>query len=146
MQVKFAKMTKKSDWPLPARATKGAAGYDLRACINHPITLGSGEYFNFCTGWSVAIPEGYEGQIRPRSGLAYKFGVTMINGIGTIDSDYRGEMKVTLINHGKVQFTIEPGDRIAQLVFAKVEDIEAKIVDALDETERGAAGFGSTGR
>ncbi len=133
---------------LPAYETSGSAGMDVRAAVpeGEPVTLKPGERAMVPTGLSVAIPEGYEIQVRPRSGLAAKQGLTCLNTPGTIDSDYRGEIKVILINLGAEAFVIQRGERIAQLVLAPVTRLAWSEVDALDETQRGAGGFGSTGR
>ena len=133
---------------LPAYETIGSAGMDARAAVSQeePILLQAGERAMIPTGLSVAIPQGYEIQVRPRSGLAAKHGLTCLNTPGTIDSDYRGEIKVILINLGQDAFTIQRGERIAQLVLAPVTQLAWIEVDALDETDRGAGGFGSTGR
>ncbi|CAA9539881.1 MAG: Deoxyuridine 5'-triphosphate nucleotidohydrolase [uncultured Sphingomonadaceae bacterium] len=130
--------------PLPAYATAGAAGLDIAAA--EAIDLAPGARHAVATGFAIAIPDGYEVQVRPRSGLAFKHGVTCLNTPGTIDSDYRGEIKVILINHGDEVFAIRRGERIAQLVPAAVTRANPYEVDALDDTARGAAGFGSTGR
>ena len=133
--------------PLPAYETAGAAGMDLRAAApeHEPIVLRSGSRIAVPTGFAFALPAGYEGQVRPRSGLAIRNGVTLVNTPGTIDSDYRGEVKVILINHGEEDFTIRRGDRIAQLVIAPVVHAQWVEVDSLGETVRGEGGFGSTG-
>ena len=133
--------------PLPAYETVGAAGMDLRAAVaeDTPLTLKPGARFMVPTGLAFAVPAGFEAQVRPRSGLAAKAGVTCLNTPGTIDSDYRGEVKVILINLGEEDFTIRRGDRIAQLVIAPVVQASWRVVDSLDETGRGAGGFGSTG-
>lgn len=133
---------------LPAYETLGAAGMDVRAAVpeTEPFILDPGAKAMIPTGLSVAIPEGFEIQIRPRSGLAAKHGITCLNTPGTIDSDYRGEIKVILINHGQEAFTIERGERIGQMVLAPVTRLVWAEVDSLPETERGAGGFGSTGR
>lgn len=128
---------------LPAYATPGAAGMDVLAAED--VSLAPGARHAVSTGFSVAIPEGYEIQVRPRSGLALKHGISVPNTPGTIDSDYRGELKVILINHGDADFAITRGDRIAQLVLAPVTLADWREVEALDATERGAGGFGSTG-
>lgn len=133
------------DLSLPAYATEQSAGMDVVAAIDAPIVLNAGDFAMVPTGISIALPVGYECQVRPRSGLAAKNGVTVLNSPGTVDADYRGEIKAILINHGKVPFTIERGMRIAQLVIAKYEHISWNICETLDETERGAGGFGSTG-
>ncbi len=134
--------------PLPAYETPGAAGMDLRAAL-HPsetLTLKPGARDRVPTGLCMAVPEGFEAQVRPRSGLAAKAGVTCLNTPGTIDSDYRGEVQVILINHGGADFVIRRGDRVAQLVVAPVVQGAWREVESLDETARGAGGFGSTGQ
>lgn len=131
---------------LPQFETDQSAGMDLRANIPNTIVLQPGERALVSTGISMALPEGYEAQIRPRSGLAYKFGVTVLNSPGTIDADYRGDIGVLLINHGKKAFAIEDGMRIAQLVVAKYTQFNWNEVDDLTKTERGSGGFGSTGK
>ena len=134
--------------PLPKYETDGAAGMDIRAAIpdGEPLVLGPGERTMVVTGLSFAIPEGYEIQMRPRSGLAAKHGVTCLNSPGTVDSDYRGEIKVILINHGQESFTVTRGERIGQMVLAPVTHLEWEETDTLPETMRGEGGFGSTGR
>jgi dUTP pyrophosphatase len=132
--------------PLPDYQTAGAAGADLRAALVDPVVLAPGERTLIPCGFAMAIPEGWEVQVRPRSGLAARHGVTMVNGPGTIDCDYRGEVKVPIINHGQEPFTITRGERIAQMVLAPVFHIQWDVVDALDATSRGEKGFGSTGR
>lgn len=131
---------------LPKYESLAAAGLDVRANISEKIVLGSLERALVPTGIRMAIPEGYEIQVRPRSGLAWKHGITMLNSPGTIDADYRGEIKVIVVNLSKEAYTIEPQERIAQLVLNKVEQLEFQIVDSLDETERGEGGFGHTGK
>lgn len=135
----------KSDLPLPEYKTKGSSGIDLYANLDNPVTINQFERVLIPTGIYVSIPEGYEGQIRARSGLALKHGITLANGVGTIDSDYRGEIKIILINLGNEPFVIEKGDRIGQLVILKYERVKLKLVDKLDETKRGKKGFGHTG-
>lgn len=130
-------------YPLPTQATSGAAGYDV--CSREALTLAPGAFGRVGTGLKLEIPHGYEGQVRPRSGLAAKHGVTVLNAPGTIDSDYRGEVCVILINHGREPFTIEPGMRIAQLVFAPVTTVTFERAEEVAATRRGAGGFGSTG-
>lgn len=131
---------------LPAYATPGAAGMDAVAAVNEPLTLAPGGRAAVPTGLAMAIPEGFEVQVRPRSGLAFKHGLTVANAPGTIDSDYRGEVKVLLVNLGTEAVTIERGMRIAQLVPAAVTRAQLVVVDNLDETVRGGGGFGSTGQ
>jgi dUTP pyrophosphatase len=134
--------------PLPEYQTSHAAGLDLLAALGHeaPLTLASGHYALVPTGLSIALPEGFEAQVRPRSGLAAKHGVTVLNAPGTIDADYRGEIGVLLINHGPTPFVIRRGERIAQLVIAEVSHAQWVSVEALPPSDRGAGGFGSTGR
>jgi dUTP pyrophosphatase len=133
--------------PLPAYQSEAAAGLDLVAAVpgERPVTLAPGAYAMIPTGIALALPAGTEGQVRPRSGLAAKHGITVLNSPGTIDSDYRGEVSVILINHGKTPFAIERGMRIAQLVIAMVASVSVRVVENLDETVRGSGGFGSTG-
>ena len=133
---------------LPAYATAHSAGLDLRARLDSPVVLQPGERRLVPTGLHIELPEGYEAQVRPRSGLAYKHGVTVLNSPGTVDADYRGDVGVILINHGQAPFTVEDGERIAQLVLAKYERIQwsaVDTVDALPSSERGEGGFGHTG-
>jgi dUTP pyrophosphatase len=145
IQIDIKKLPHAADLPLPAYATAHAAGMDLTAAIDAPLTLAPGSRAMVPTGLAIALPVGYEAQVRPRSGLAAKNGVTVLNSPGTIDADYRGEIKAILINHGEDAFTIERGMRIAQMVIARHETAEWREVQELDETARGAGGFGSTG-
>ncbi len=140
------KIINKSNNPLPAYATSGSAGMDLMAHIESPITLQSLERSLIPTGLFIELPEGYEAQVRPRSGLAVKHGLTCLNSPGTIDSDYRGEIKIILVNLSTVAHTVQPGDRIAQMVIGKVEQIGWEIAEVLNETVRNAGGFGHTGK
>jgi dUTP pyrophosphatase len=130
---------------LPAYQTEESAGLDLAACLDAPVELAPGQIALIPCGFAMALPRGYEGQVRPRSGLASKHGITMPNAPGTIDSDYRGEVKVPLINHGSRAFVVEHGMRIAQMVIARCEHAVVEEVDDLGETVRGVGGFGSTG-
>ena len=134
-----------NDLPLPRRETTGAAGMDLRACLVEPMTLSPGQRALIPTGFAMALPEGYEAQVRPRSGLALKSGVTMLNTPGTIDADYRGEVSVLAVNLGSAAVTIQRGDRIAQMVIQRVSATELVEVDALPPSARGEGGFGSSG-
>jgi dUTP pyrophosphatase len=134
------------DLPPPAYMSEQAAGLDLRAAVPEPVELAPGEFAAIPTGIKIALPPGYEGQVRPRSGLAAKLGVTMVNAPGTIDADYRGEVSVVLINHGREPFQIRRGDRIAQLVVAPVVAAKVELCEGLEATTRGAGGFGHTGR
>lgn len=131
--------------PLPAYQTSGAAGLDLCAALSQPVTLGPGQHRLFPTGICVEIPDGFEGQVRPRSGLALRHGITVLNSPGTVDSDYRGELGVVLINHGPTPVEVKPLERIAQLVIAAVVKVELELVTSLTETDRAAGGYGSTG-
>lgn len=141
MKVEIMKLNK--DLPTPKYAHHGDAGMDMFSAIDY--ILQPGEWKIIPTGFKIAIPYGFEAQVRPRSGLAAKFGVTVVNSPGTIDHEYRGEMGVILINHGKEPFVIKKGERIAQLVFHKVEIVQLEEVESLSETKRGEGGFGSTG-
>lgn len=145
VEVAVRRLPGADDLPLPAYATPGAAGVDLYAAVTEPVTLLPGERLLVPTGISLALPEGYEAQLRPRSGLALKYGVTLLNTPGTIDADYRGEIKVIIINLGREPFVIRRGDRIAQLIVQPVSRIKWREVTYLDATARGAGGFGHTG-
>jgi len=145
MKVAFKRLPHASDLPLPAYETTSSAGMDVRAALSESIVLQPGQRVLIPTGLQMALPHGFEAQVRPRSGLAIKYGITMLNSPGTIDSDYRGEVKVIAINHGIDTFTISHGDRIAQLVIAPVVQAVIQEVEELDETQRGSGGFGSTG-
>ncbi len=135
----------RSHHALPTYSTPLSAGMDIRAFLSEPITLQPGERRLIPTGIYIALPEGYEAQIRPRSGLALKHGITVLNSPGTIDADYRGEVGIILINHSDKAFVIEDGERIGQMVVAQYSRVEWNETDTLDETERGAGGFGHTG-
>lgn len=140
------KIVNQSSWPVPTYATEKSAGMDLKANITEPVTLEPLERAMIPTGLFIALPDGTEAQVRPRSGLAAKHGISVLNSPGTIDADYRGEIKVILVNLSNEAFVINPGERIAQMVIARYEKVEWDEVELLDETERGAGGFGSTGR
>lgn len=140
------KVVNRSPFSLPEYATPLSAGLDLKAAINEPIVLEPLKRAIVPTGLFIALPEGFEAQIRPRSGLAAKHGITVLNSPGTIDADYRGELKVILVNLSDEAFTINPGERIAQMVVARFEQVQWELSDSLDETSRGEGGFGSTGR
>ena len=144
--VRITRLAHGADLPLPAYETEGSAGMDLRAAIDAPVTLAPMERTAVPTGLSMALPQGYEAQVRARSGLAFRSGIACVNAPGTVDSDYRGEIKVILVNLGQEPVTFERGDRIAQLVVAPVSRVAWEEADSLDETARGAGGFGSTGR
>lgn len=140
------KVINKSNNELPAYQTKGAAGLDLRANLDEPINLKPMKRILVPTGLFMELPHGYEAQIRPRSGLAFKHGITVLNSPGTIDADYRGEIKILLVNLSDETFLIESGERIAQMVIAKHEQIDWELVENLEDSERSAGGFGSTGK
>ena len=130
---------------LPAYETAQSAGMDLRAAVTEDVTIPPGEWRLIPVGIAIALPAGFEAQVRPRSGLAAKHGISCVNTPGTIDADYRGELKVNLINHGRVDFNVKRGDRIAQMIIAPVTQAVWQVADTLDKTERGTGGFGSTG-
>lgn len=144
--VRIARLAHGADLPLPAYETEGSAGMDLRAAIEAPLSLAPMERMAVPTGLSIALPQGYEAQVRARSGLAFRSGIACVNAPGTVDSDYRGEIKVILVNLGQEPVTFERGDRIAQLVVAPVSRVVWEEAECLDETARGSGGFGSTGR
>ena len=133
------------DIPLPKYETELSAGMDLRAAVERPLILEAGQTLAVPTNLATELPPDFEAQVRPRSGLALKYGLTVLNAPGTIDADYRGEVKVLLVNHGSKPFVVRHGDRVAQLVLARAPQVEVAEVVHLDETERGAGGFGSTG-
>lgn len=145
MQIKIFQTPEGKQWPLPSYATDGSSGLDLIAALLQKETLDPGQIKLIPTGIHVEMPKGLEIQIRPRSGLALKHGITVLNAPGTIDSDYRGEIKVILINHSKNPFVIEPGTKIAQMVFAQVQMITWEEVNKLNISDRQEGGFGSTG-
>ena len=144
-KIQFKKLPHAADLPLPSYESKHAAGMDIRAALEESLELRPGERMLIPTGFQMALPKGYEAQIRPRSGLAYRNGITMLNSPGTIDSDYRGDVKVLAINHGQENFTVKHGDRIAQMVIAPVQQIFIEETEELPDTARGEGGFGSTG-
>ena len=146
VSVSIKRLEHASDLPLPAYQTSQSAGMDLCAAISTDVVIEPGAYTMVPTGFAIALPSGFEAQVRPRSGLAAKNGVTVLNTPGTIDADYRGEISVILINHGKTAFTVTRGMRIAQLVVAPVRTVMLEEKENLDDTARGAGGFGSTGR
>ncbi|HKV07520.1 MAG TPA: dUTP diphosphatase [Thermoanaerobaculia bacterium] len=145
MRVRIKRLPEARDLPLPSPASPGSAGFDLRAAIPEERVLRPGERLLVPTGIVLEIPPGWEGQVRPRSGLALKHGIGILNAPGTIDSDYRGEVGVILVNLGEAPFPLKRGDRIAQLVFSRVEPVEWEEVETLGESARGGGGFGSTG-
>ncbi len=147
LKIEIRKLENFGDLALPEYETNLAAGVDLRAAVSSddPFILSPGERTLIPTGFAMALPAGYEAQIRPRSGLAYKHGISVVNSPGTIDADYRGEVKILLINHGNTSFTINRGDRIAQMVVAPISQAVFECVEELSETDRGAGGYGSTG-
>jgi dUTP pyrophosphatase len=139
------RVTDDPDWPRPSYGSEAAAGLDLAAAVAEPVTIPQGAIKLIPTGWAVAIPEGYEGQVRPRSGVALRQGLTLINAPGTIDSDYRGEIGLAMINLGPRDAVINRGDRLAQLIVSRVWRPRLEVSETLEETRRGAGGFGSTG-
>lgn len=143
--VKITRLPGNDDLPLPARMSSGASGFDLFAAVAEEVQIKAGERALIPTGIKIALPQGLEAQVRPRSGLALRYGVTVLNAPGTVDADYRGEIKVVLINHGDAAFTVKRGLRIAQLVIQEVPQIRWEEVDVLSETDRGDGGFGHTG-
>jgi dUTP pyrophosphatase len=145
INIKIKRLLNNAELPLPGYETEGASGMDVRASIELPVVLNPGDVKLIPTGFSMSIPQGYEAQIRPRSGLALKHGIGMVNSPGTIDSDYRGEVSIIMINWGKAPFTINRGDRIAQMVICKVFRAEFASVESLDDTGRGEGGFGHSG-
>lgn len=145
IEVQFKRLAHAEGLPLPSRQSLNAAGLDISAAVDEPVTLLPGERKLIPTGFRMALPEGYEAQIRPRSGLAYNCGITMLNSPGTIDADYRGEVKVLAINHGDETFVVNRGERIAQMVIAPVQPVTIVETEELRETSRGEGGFGSTG-
>lgn len=145
VEVAIKRLENAENIDIPAYATEHSAGLDLQAAVTEPVELKVGEFTLIKTGLSIALPDGYEAQIRPRSGLAFKHGVTVLNSPGTIDADYRGEIGVLLINHGKENFVIERGMRIAQMVIAPYTQVRFNETENLSETARGEGGFGSTG-
>ena len=144
--VRIQRLPGAADLPLPRRATEGAAGFDLHAALDERLVLEPGERAVVPTGFALALPRGYEGQVRPRSGLALRYGLVLPNAPGTIDSDYRGELRVIVMNAGREPIALTRGERIAQLVVAPVVEARFEEVEALDETARGTGGFGHTGR
>jgi dUTP pyrophosphatase len=145
MRIAIRRVRPGCDLPLPEYASDGAAGADLRACLEQPLVIAAGATALVPTGFAIAVPDGWEAQVRPRSGLALRHAVSLANTPGTIDSDYRGEVQIIVINHGQEPFTIEHGMRIAQLVVAPVARVRWEEQQELPETTRGAGGFGSTG-
>lgn len=147
LKIEIKQLENFGDLQMPAYETDLAAGVDLRAAIDadKPLVLMTGDRALVATGFAMALPPGYEAQIRPRSGLAYKHGISVVNSPGTVDADYRGEVKILLINHGTESFTVNRGERIAQMVVAPVTQATFEAVSILSETARGAGGYGSTG-
>jgi dUTP pyrophosphatase len=137
---------KDADIPLPRYMTSGSAGMDISIAIDSPYVLAAGDIGLLPTGFAIALPPGYEAQIRPRSGLAVKHGIGLINAPGTIDSDYRGEVKIAVINFGRSSYTFQRGDRVAQMVIARAWQVRVKLVDSLAATDRSSGGFGHTGK
>lgn len=145
INIKIKRLPHNPDLPLPGYETEGSSGMDIRAAIETPVVLNPGDVKLIPAGFSISIPHGYEAQVRPRSGLALRHGIGMVNSPGTIDSDYRGEVSIIMINWGQASFTINRGDRIAQMVICKVFRAEFASVESLDDTKRGEGGFGHSG-
>jgi dUTP pyrophosphatase len=145
IEVQILRLPGAADMPLPRRATAHSAGFDLRARVDHPLVLEPGQRRLVPTGIALALPPGYEGQVRPRSGLALEKGLTLVNSPGTVDSDYRGEIGVIMVNLSRKPVTVRRGDRVAQLVVQRVPEIVLTEVEALPESDRGPGGFGHTG-
>jgi dUTP pyrophosphatase len=145
MKIDIVRLPHAADLPLPAFATAGSAGMDLLAAVGADVVVAPGARALIPTGIAIAVPQGFEAQVRPRSGLAIKHGITLLNAPGTIDSDYRGEVGAIVVNHGDTPFTVSRGMKIAQLVIARCERIDWNETDALARSERGSGGFGSTG-
>ena len=143
--IKITRLQKDNDLPLPAYESEGSSGMDIRASVTEPVLVNPGEIKLIPTGFAVSVPLGYEAQIRPRSGLALKHGIGLVNSPGTIDSDYRGEVGIIMTNWGPEPFAIKRGDRIAQMIISKVYRADFVVEDNLDETSRGEGGFGHTG-
>lgn len=146
IKVAFKKLEHAADLPLPAYASAAASGMDLHAAVENNVSIAPGEFKLIPTGIALALPPGYEGQIRPRSGLALKYGLTVLNAPGTIDADYRGEIKVILLNLGREKYLIQRGERIAQLVVSAFARVKISPVEKLSPTSRGAGGFGHSGK
>ncbi|HOQ16261.1 MAG TPA: dUTP diphosphatase [Defluviitaleaceae bacterium] len=146
LKVFIKKVENAQDLPLPTYMTEQSAGMDLYANVEEDVVLKKGDIKLIPTGIAIQLPKGYEAQIRPRSGLAYKYGIGILNSPGTIDADYRGEIKIIMINFGSEDFIIKRGERIAQMVINKIESVEWVQVEELDRSERGSGGFGHTGR
>ncbi len=146
IKVEIKRLSSHHDIPLPSYVSKGSSGCDLRASVDSPITLNPGEIQLVPTGLAISVPSGYEAQIRPRSGLALKKGISIVNSPGTIDADYRGEIGIILINLSDTDFEVNDGERICQMVINKVETISWSEVGSLEDSERGEGGFGHTGR
>lgn len=145
IDVKIVRLPHALDLPMPARQTSHSAGFDVSAAVDKPVTLQPMQIALIPAGFAMEIPEGYEAQIRPRSGLSLKHGITCVNAVGTIDADFRGELRVPMINLGGVPFTIERGMRIAQMIISKLPDVRLVEATTLTETSRGSGGFGHTG-
>lgn len=146
IKVYVEQTAESKDLPLPKYMSEQAAGLDLYAAVDAPMTLGKGEIKLVPTGLKIALPDSFEAQIRPRSGLAFKHGISLVNSPGTIDADYRGEIKIIMINFGEADFVINRGERIAQMVINRIEQIDWEVTTQLEETVRGAGGFGHTGK
>ncbi len=146
LNVQIIQLPGNEDIPLPVKMSSGSSGFDLHAAISEPVRIEPGKWKLIPTGIALSMPPGLEAQVRPRSGLALKHGLTVLNSPGTIDADYRGEIGIILLNLGEQTYTVKRGDRVAQLVFMEIPDVRLQAVEQLDETSRGTGGFGHTGR
>lgn len=144
--VQIIQLTGNEDLPLPVQMSSGSSGFDLQAAVNEPVVIQPGKWKLIPTGIAIAMPQGLEAQIRPRSGLALKHGLTVLNSPGTIDADYRGEIGVLMLNLGEESYQVLRGQRIAQMVFSQVPEVQLRVTDQLDSTKRGTGGFGHTGK
>jgi dUTP pyrophosphatase len=146
LDVQIIQLPGNEDMPLPVKMSSGSSGFDLHAAVSEPVRIEPGKWKLIPTGVALSMPHGLEAQVRPRSGLALKHGLTVLNSPGTIDADYRGEIGIILLNLGEQPYTVKRGDRVAQLVFMQIPDVRLQVVEQLDETSRGTGGFGHTGK
>ncbi|SEN44486.1 dUTP pyrophosphatase [Lihuaxuella thermophila] len=146
LDVQIIQLPGNEDIPLPVKMSSGASGFDLYAAVSEPVRIEPGKWKLIPTGVALSMPHGLEAQVRPRSGLALKHGLTVLNSPGTIDADYRGEIGIILLNLGEQPYIVKRGDRVAQLVFMQIPDVRLQVVEQLDETSRGTGGFGHTGK
>nr|WP_220185924.1 dUTP diphosphatase [Paenactinomyces guangxiensis] len=146
LNIQIIQLPGNEDIPLPVKMSSGSSGFDLHAAVSESVHIQPGKWKMIPTGIAISMPHGLEAQVRPRSGLAFKHGISVLNSPGTIDADYRGEIGIILLNLGEETFTVERGHRIAQLVFMQVPNVQLQVVEQLDETSRGSGGFGHTGK